>query len=515
VTQKHYLLKVLGLSGIPKLITFGLTLVSFPMLVRALGAAEYGVVLFIGAAFGIVEVLLDFGVSSAAGKAMASVRGDHPNAIRTEFFAWARLQIVIAIVGFFPMMLAAYLLMKGKGNFQFAPSLMYVMGAAAGTSVALNFIRPNLLSLLAFKSLAVLDTFESVVRSMGLVVVATVFPTAMGLAVAGLITSAVASTLAAILIWRRLSDIDTGHAPTNQGSYASVPHMAFKWRLRESANFVWLRLSTRLLQEGPLLIVGRVLGPEVVGVIGAIRKVNEIISTPYLVIGNAFMVRVNEISRNGINALLGLWDAAFRITSTSVVFTAILYIGSDLLAQMLLPESHQAKKLFPIMILIIVPYTVACLIPAMSDYIGGLFRRTILVTIFAVVQLPVLWFMSSYGPALTLASLVIIYTLMVVGYTMITSNLLFGSCIPRIRSEVIAFIGMVLLTGVVVAQLNRFSSALSREYFSDHGNTFIYAQIVIFCVVAGVGILLYRETRAFYFNRKFFEFESELSKGAM
>ena len=60
--ERHYLLKVLGLSGIPKLVTFGLTLLSFPLLVRALGDYVYGAVLTYGAALGIFDVFVDFDV---------------------------------------------------------------------------------------------------------------------------------------------------------------------------------------------------------------------------------------------------------------------------------------------------------------------------------------------------------------------------------------------------------------------------------------------------------------------
>ena len=121
-------MKVLRLSGIPNLITFCLTLLSFPLLLRALGAETYGTVLFIGAALGLFGVLVDFGVSSAASKAMAAVRVHQPGAIRHEFFVWARLQASFVLVGFIPMLLA-YLMVKGSPALQ-DTTLLLVMSAA-------------------------------------------------------------------------------------------------------------------------------------------------------------------------------------------------------------------------------------------------------------------------------------------------------------------------------------------------------------------------------------------------
>jgi O-antigen/teichoic acid export membrane protein len=510
MTEKHYLLKVLGLSSIPKLITFGLTLLSFPLLLRSLGVTEYGVVLMIGAALAIFEVLIDFGVSSASGKAMASVRAHHPQAIRREFFAWARLQAFFVVVGFVPMLLAAWLMLQGNAALQFKPELLFVMSAAVVSQVALSFFRANLLSLLAFKSLAVLDTFESVLRSGGYLAVAFFYATAMGLALAGLSVSVVAASLALVMVGWQLSSNATGGVTSNPNSHAPLLPVSVKSRLWDSLNFLWLRLATRLFSQGPLLLVGRLLGPEVVGIMGVASKINDILSLPYMLVGNALMVRINELSRNGINALYSLWDTAFRIISTTLVFTVTIYLGSDLIAQTLLPESKQAKQLLPILILGFIPYTIACIIPAMSDYIGGLLWRTIAVTIFGALQLPLLWLVGRYyGAVTTIWLLVIIYTLMIIAYTVITSKLLFNSYIPRIRSELVIYSCIVFLTLLAVTQLKQLPFV--QVLMPPNEPFFIYAQISLFVSIVVAGIWLTKKTRAFYFNSNFFEFAPEIN----
>ena len=118
VIEKNYLIKVLTLAGVPKVVTFTLTWLSFPLLLRALGPESFGTLVFIGAALALFETAMDFGISSASGKAMAEVRAQTPWAIRGEFFAWARLQILMVAVGFGPMLLGAYLMIRGSPQFQ-------------------------------------------------------------------------------------------------------------------------------------------------------------------------------------------------------------------------------------------------------------------------------------------------------------------------------------------------------------------------------------------------------------
>lgn len=509
MTEKHYLLKVLGLSGTPKLVTFGLTMLSFPLLIRSLGANEYGVVLVIGAALAIFEVLIDFGVSSAAGKAMASIRADHPQAIRREFFAWARLQAFFVVVGFVPMLLAAWLMLQGNAALKFKPALLYVMSAAVVSQVALSFIRANLLSLLVFKSLAVLDIFESVLRSVGYLVVAFFYPTAMGLALAGLSTSVVAASLALVLIGRQLSSNATGGVASNLNSHAPPPPVSVKSRLRDSLNFLWLRLSTRLFQQGPLLLVGRLMGPELVGIIGAFSKISEIISTPYLVIGNALMVRVNEISRKGQHALQALWDTSFRIISTALLFSAVIYLAAEPLAHDLLPASPQAPMLFSILAWMVIATSTFSLVAPMSDYMGGLSTRNILLTGTAIVQLPILWVSSQlFGARGVVSAYVFVFIILAAGYILIASKVFFNKYFQRIQPELIIFSGKIFLTLLAVTQLKQLPFV--QVLMPQNKSFFIYAQIGLFFSVVVAWIWLSKKTRAFYFNSNFFEFAPEI-----
>lgn len=508
MTEKHYLLKVLGLSGIPKLITFGLTLLSFPLLIRALGAAEYGVVLLISAALGIFEVLVDFGVSSAAGKAMASVRVHHPRAMRSEFFAWVRLQAFFVVIGFAPMMLAAFFMMQGNTTPKFKLELLYVLGAATVSQVALNFIRANLLSLLAFKSLAVLDTFESVLRSAGFLVVAFLFPTAVGLALVSLIVSVVTATLAVMLIGRRLSSGDSCLVAPSPNIHAALAPVSVESRLRDSFNFLWLRLSTRLFQQGPLLLIGRLLGTELVGIIGAFSKINEIISTPYLVIGNALMVRVNEISGKGQNALQALWDTAFRIMSTALLFAALVFLAAEPLAHGLLPASQQAPEFFAILAMMVIASAASGLISPMSDYAGGLLQRNMLLSIFSFLQLLILWRLTICSTQTNIIiAIVAIYSCMILSYTFIAAKAIFGHYKYHVDMNIFIFscivFSMLILT-VCLKNLHPIDVFIVRNSL-----LMLLSTIVFFLLAVVVGVFLIKGTRNYYFTREFFHYSNQ------
>ena len=67
MADHNYLYKVLGLSALPRVLTFGLTLLSFPLLLRGLGAAEYGVMVYLTSVVSMLELVAGFGVGAAVG----------------------------------------------------------------------------------------------------------------------------------------------------------------------------------------------------------------------------------------------------------------------------------------------------------------------------------------------------------------------------------------------------------------------------------------------------------------
>src|SRR6478752_4228696 len=156
----------------PRLITSVLTLVTFPLLLRAVGAAEYGVFVYVAATLSIAIFLADFGVAAAAGKAIAEARPRGSAAARRQLICCVRLQAVVASAGLMPAALIVWAVMYTSKTVEVGPAFLVTMILATWIALATAFARACLQSYLAFSSLAVLDTVESLVRSAGWVLVA-------------------------------------------------------------------------------------------------------------------------------------------------------------------------------------------------------------------------------------------------------------------------------------------------------------------------------------------------------
>ena len=505
--HKHFLLKILTLSGVPKIITFGLTIISFPILIRSIGAAEYGEVLMVGAALGIFEMLMNFGVASAAGKAMANNRAYNPKVVFKQFLFWAQLQFFTAAIGFVPMVFAANFLLNGNNTLSSGSELLYVMSFTVVTQLAANFIRANLQSLLAFKSLAILDTIESVLRSAGYLIVACYFATPMGFALMMLGLSVVVSGLAGVMISQRLTCNLNEKCNLNLCDGTTPSLNIVKPKLMDCINFFWLGLSTRIFHQGPLLLIGRMMGSEVVGIIGAFSRITEILSTPYLIIGNALMVQVNAISQRGLDALETLWDAALRIATTSILLSAVIYLAAEPLAHILLPENKQAEEFFSTMAWLIAPVSIMCIFAPISDYMGGLISRNILLTTIACLQLPILWLgtFSLESNSIILAY-VSIYYILALAYILIAAKVIFTKYTIRIQAGTKLYLAIVFLALFTVTQLEKTTLVsilfLHENYFN------VYIEIALFLSIVITGIWLNSNTRKMYLNKNFFEIYS-------
>ena len=138
--------------------------------------------------------MIDFGVPSAAGRYLADIRVNRFGLICPEILSWARLQLVLFYIGFLPMLIIAYFVIH-TSNFEIPSRLLNVVLLTVVFNVIINFCRPCLTSLLAFKYLSVLDAY-SVTRSFLQLLAALFVPSAFGLALAALITSLVGAALA-------------------------------------------------------------------------------------------------------------------------------------------------------------------------------------------------------------------------------------------------------------------------------------------------------------------------------
>jgi O-antigen/teichoic acid export membrane protein len=497
--DNNYLLKVLSVSIVPKIITFGLTLATIPVVLRNVGAAQYGMLIYIGSALSISEVLIDFGVSAAAGRRLAEIRTRWPGALRREIISWARLQAAFLFGGFVPMVLAAHFALVPDQDDAYTP-LLAVAATTLGLRVSLNFLRPCLQSMLAFKSMAVLDTCESVLRSIGQLAASQILPNAMGLALAELATAITAACLAIILTIRELHEL-------NGSSVGEAPAMGLRDRLRASTAFLLLRLSTRSFQELPLVLIGRLVGPELVGIIGAFRRLAEILTTPFLIVGNALAVRVNEIQQHGRKAMSALWETGMRISSTAIYIALLCNLSAKGLAGMLLPQSTSAPMAFAILSPLVLALSMNGMLIPMSDYLGTLRRRIALLSVLALLQVPVLWLsINSRGIEGALVGYVTTHIVLSAAYLLLAHYSFFGTWSLSLLPELVVFgsccLGAYALTRILTPSLVEWLHSVA-----SWPNIWLnFETLIVFNLIFAMGLVMLGSCRRYYLRRDFFNF---------
>lgn len=390
MNDKHYLTKVLALSSLPRVLTFSYKLISLPLMIRSLGAAEYGVVVYIGAIIAVLESFVDFGISSAAGKNIAAARDQDNHSVYWVVHAWARYQARAALIGLLPLIIATYYFAIFWANIEFDISILLLLVIASWLSISINFIRASLTSLLAFRSLAILDTSEAFIRCTGWLAVAFLLPSAMGFAIANLITVVVSASLAAALFAYVLRHIKCGSAvPLHEKPHEK--NVSKRWMLKESLEFLWLRFVTRIFQSTPIMLFGRMGGGELVGIVGAITRVIEMLNFPFGVIGNALAVRTHSIISSGTANVKALWDAVTRFIILSSAGGALVFLCAKPIGNIILPESGDAELFIRLLSLTVITMAIMSVVAPMSDYVGTLRKRNIVLTVFAVLQIPIIF----------------------------------------------------------------------------------------------------------------------------
>ena len=502
--DRHYLGNVLGLSIGPRVITSVLTVVSLPILMRAVGASDYGIIVYLGAVVGVLESLADFGVSSAAGKGVADARARRPRALPAEVANWARLQSVVALLGAIPVFGISYLYVRYAGTIKVDVLLLTLVVASTWVSIVTNFVRACIRSCLHFKSLMVLDTTESVTRSSTWIAVAYYMPSAMGVALAGAITAVLTSAAGVVaLVYVVRQYVRAQEASERKEETHSPP--SYREMIRGSLHFLGLRFSTRMTQALPVIIIGRTVGAGPVGVIGAFSRISELLGFPFAVIGNALSVRAQEVVLKEMRAIVALWNTVLRFVAVAAVVAGCVALVATPLAGFLLPGDPSAVPQFAVLSLTIVTSVISSLIAPMSDYIGALPRRVALLSGMAIAQVPVLYIGGTFfGPVGAVAAYVLALCSTSAGYVFIAKRAFFGTAPYRPSSDVSRFSGIVLgsLVLSVCSGIVGFWSSLSAAQMAA-----VRASLFLLMVIAGV--LANRVVRNALISQSLFDFTAQ------
>jgi O-antigen/teichoic acid export membrane protein len=503
MSRQHYLLKVLGLSAVPKLVTFALTLVAFPLMVRAVGAAEYGVVVY----FTSIIVLFDAvaaGVTAATGKAIASARVLAPGAIGAVLRRWMTLLAVVSL-GVLPLAaIGGGLFIVWAGYDRAALEVYVLLALGSWLSLGATFARVVLASLLQFGRVAVLDTAESVLRSASWLVVAWMAPTALGLAVTGLVVAVVVLGLCVPFL---RSSVRARAAAAPEGAPpATLAGESVRERLSESMQFVGVNLATRAFQALPIIVIDRLLGAEVVGILGAFARVIELVSLPLAIIANALAVRAQEVVTKGRAALERYWHVLARTAVVGALAAGAFWFVADEVARVMLPQSGSAAVLFQWMALLLVARSTADLFAPASDYIGGLGRRVVFLACCSVAQVPLIWLGAvRLGEVGAVVGVVGAYVLTVAGYVVIARRAFFGSDpaplphdLPLALALAVASLAVgVVLAGPLAALLSAASIPLAPSL----------AALLLYLAVLGAAFIAAPSLRRLYPTLRFLELD--------
>lgn len=495
--EKNYLLSVLGLSIVPKLVTVSLTLFCFPLMIRSMGIDNYGMVVYITAIIAVLESFVDFGVSSAAGKGIAQSREISLYQVRSSIRDWALLQLKCAVWGFLPLMALSYLFLR-VSHAAFSYSVLSSLVFAAWIGISLNFARASLTSTLAYKFLAILDTFESIIRSGGWLFVALLMPTAQGLAYTQLAVTIITSLLAFVLLKINLSRYFPQHINQIENIQSTKKGM-----IKDSLNFLWLRLVTRLFNATPSILFGNLFGPELVGALGAFAKIAEILNFPFAIIGNALSVRAHGVVLKGSAAINALWDTVTRLISLAIVAAGAVYLGSDVLVAIFLGHNNNMGFVFPILSVTILSNALSAIIAPMSDYIGALNSRNLLMSVFIPLQVAMIWLAGHY---LHIYGAVIAYVLCLLsmnsGYVRIALQAFFLKRQYRLKLEIYYFVFIVITAFAFVIVFDKTLIPYLHLWYSAILN------LVLFSCAILLGVYLNKSVKEFFLTKQFFEFQN-------
>jgi O-antigen/teichoic acid export membrane protein len=496
MNEKNYLLSVLGLSAIPRIATSLLTFICFPLMIRSMGAESYGTIIYLMAIISTLESFVDFGVSSAAGKAIAEARIKIPSFLSEVVKKWARLQFSIAIIGFLPLIGMTYLISyNDKTGSHF--NLLIILVISSWITIFLNFIRATMNSLLAFKYIAFLDTYESIIRSISWLVVAYFFPNAVGLAWAQLCTAILTVIAASYLVYIVLRKLIS-----NSHALESLTFSTKKQMLKESFNFLWLRLITRIFQSVPIFIFGKLFGAGLVGMMGAFSKIMEIINFPFSIIGNAIAVKVQGVVFNGIETVKKLWDMVSRFLFIAIISSLTIYLGADIISDILLPGNKGAVIVIEILSLSILSNALSSLIAPMSDYVGALKSRNILMTIFTCLLFLTIYFAGTVmGENIALITYVFILLLMNIGYIAIALKAFFKNERYRPKKELFRSFFLIIFSFSLSVILRK---TLTFSIIEQKYNEAVIG-IILFWVLFLIGIVSIKSLRHFFFTKTFLD----------
>ena len=408
--EKNYLKKTFLQIGYPKIISFILGFVSFPLMINSVGLDDYGIYIYISSLVILAEAFMDFGITSAWGKYCSSLRTSKIN-IENHYFLWILCQIVFAVT-----VLLISLFISYNVNIDNKLIFIYVL-LTLFFGVFHNFQKSTLNSLLYFKLVARIDLIESVFRTLIYLSVAFIYKSVETMAFLFLISSLLLLLISSLLISIKVINKDFINNEFNK-----INQLRFIFS--QSVMFLWLRLSTRFFHEIPVIILKNYTNDYLVGLLGSMRKFIEYLIIPFSIIGNILMFRSKELILTKKNKIL-------LENLNMIVFFALFFIPLILLFENIIIESffdsyNLDMPLIPLLIFYLISNIVFSLYAPVSDYLGALKQRNYFLTIMVVITTAILLTTSflNQNHLLLIPLIVLMNFILAFGYYLISKKII-------------------------------------------------------------------------------------------
>ena len=498
---ENYIKKVLIISSMPRVISFTLRIISYPIMLRAVGITDLGIVIYIGSIISIYESFVDFGITTAVQRELSEARIIGWNEFYHSLYGWSKFQLTIAAISFLPYLGATYYTVFLGSNIDFTFILLFIMIISNWIRVFINFIRAVLTAALEFKLLALMDVSESVFKSLMWIIIAFFFPHSIGLVIGGLIL-----TFIILILGIRMTLLFIGRTNGQNHNITNLNNcfLPINYYINKSFGFLWLRIITRIYHAVPMIVFGKISGAEIGGMVGSVKQLIEFINFPFGAIGNAVAVKVAEILKKGKKYIYSMWDMIYRIISLSILLCIVAILSSHYLQRYLFPDNINSDMVIKILAIFIVINAINILVARVSDFIGQLNYRIYIMIIGSLSYLPLIVFGDIINEligsiiAYMAVSLTVSLSFIIIAQKQCNIGYKTGAPLP--------FISFLIVVLMVI-----FPSLLLRNtiVMSDMGSNHLIFTIYVLGNIVTILFITYliKITRTFYYVKNYMELE--------
>lgn len=366
--SRRILPKAIGFTYAHRVFTFLLTSFSYPFLIRHLPIAELALWTVATSAIGFFQLVADGGVPSALAVQVARLRSADMAGAKTIVVAWLRAQAIVVLVGVLAAAAAAWMLSRTSSALHVPMPMALVLIAGACISVIGAFLKAILRASLRFGAHAVVDAAESIVRGAGWLLVGSLTPWAISLAVAHVVQLAIGCMVGVLFVGAILSKAPSSGAEDK-------PELSLRGILRQSYSFALIGLLTSGSLQLPILLIARLKSAAEAAVVGVLFNVLNLVNGPIMVVGNVIGAKAFEIVYGDEQGGAHLWAQMWRICAVYMIVISAYFCLAPWIASMMVPTYPGAIAQFRIFTVILAFNAVAAIFVAPVDYLGQAKRR--------------------------------------------------------------------------------------------------------------------------------------------